>query len=146
MNTISSGDYKKHEDAIQQGLVEHLAKVSVEDSESKKSKVRKFTEKDIRAVRGVELAIDRYSVHAELLVKGEWTIPYLVQEDKLNWADTDEELNPTEKNMKEYLRRQLNSINSYLSEGYKLVSYDKYKRVIHKYHYPLESEPKVVYL
>ena len=142
MNTISNEDYKKHEDAIQQGLVEHLAKVSVEDSEPNKPKVRLFTEKEIRAVRGVELAIDRYWVRAELLVCGEWIKPYLVKEEKLKWASTDEQLNPTVKNMKEYLKRQLHSINSYLSNGYKLVSYEKYQEIIDRYHFPLNTNPK----
>ena len=146
MNMISSGDYKKHEDVIQQGLVEHLAKSSIEDSELNKTKVRLFTEKEIRAVRGVELSIDRYWVRAELLVRGEWIEPYLVNEDKLDWANTEEKLNPTVKNMKEYLKRQLHSINSYLSNGYKLVNYEKYQEIIDRYHYPLKYEPRVVYL
>ena len=140
-------DYEnEYKDAIQKGLSEHLAKSSIEDSELNKSKVKLFTEKEIRAVRGVELAINRYWVHAELLVRGEWIKPYLVNEEKLKWANTDEQLNPTVKNMKEYLKRQLHSINSYLSNGYKLVSYEKYQEIIDRYHFPLKYEPKVVYL
>lgn len=140
-------DYEnEYKDAIQKGLSEHLAKSSIEDSELNKSKVKLFTEKEIRAVRGVELAINRYWVHAELLVRGEWIKPYLVNEEKLKWASTDEQLNPTVKNMKEYLKRQLHSINSYLSNGYKLVSYEKYQEIIDRYHFPLKYEPKVVYL
>ena len=140
-------DYEnEYKDAIQKGLSEHLAKSSIEDSELNKSKVKLFTEKEIRSVRGVELAINRYWVHAELLVRGEWIKPYLVNEEKLKWANTDEQLNPTVKNMKEYLKRQLHSINSYLSNGYKLVSYEKYQEIIDRYHFPLKYEPKVVYL
>lgn len=108
--------------------------------------VKSFNEKEIRAVRGAEIGYEKYSVHAELLVNGQWIKPYLVQEEKLNWHSTEEKMRPTENNMKDYLRRTLEDINGLLDRGYELVSYEKYKEVIHKYHYPLDYEPTTVYL
>jgi len=108
--------------------------------------IKSFTEKEIRAVRDAEAIYEIYWVHAELLVDGQWITPYLVQEEKLKWHGTDEKMRPTERIMKEYLQRQLKYINELLEKGYKLVSYDKYKEVIHKYHNPLDYEPTTVYL
>ena len=108
--------------------------------------IKLFTEKEIRAVRGAEIGYEKYWVHAELLVDGQWITPYLIQEEKLNWYSTEEKLRPTEYIMKEYLRRQLKNINELLDKGYELVNYDKYKEVIHKYHNPLDYTPTTVYL
>jgi hypothetical protein len=105
-----------------------------------------FTEKEIRAVRGAEIGFEKYWVHAELLVDGQWITPYLVQEEKLNWYSTEEKLRPVEAVMKEYLRRRLKNINELLENGYELVSYDKYKEVIHKHFHPLDYTPTTVYL
>ena len=108
--------------------------------------VKLFSEKEIRAVRGAQIGYERYWVHAELLVVDQWITPYLVQEEKLNWHSTEEKMRPTENNMKDYLRRQLEHINGLLDRGYELVSYEKYKEVINKYHCPLDYTPTTVYL
>jgi hypothetical protein len=108
--------------------------------------IKNFTEKEIRAIRGAKVGFERYRVYAELLVDDQWITPYFVQEEKLNWYSTEEELRPTEYIMKEYLRRKLKNINELLDNGYELTSYDKYKEVIHKYHYPLDYTPTTVYL
>ena len=109
--------------------------------------IKSYTEKEIRAVRGTaEIGYEKYWVHAELLVNGQWITPYLVQEEKLDWHIIEEKMRPTEDNMKAFLRRQLKSINELLDNGYELVSYDKYKEVIYKYHNPLDYTPTTVYL
>ena len=108
--------------------------------------VKLFSEKEIRAVRGAEIGYEKYWVHAELLVGDQWITPFLVQEEKLNWHSTEEKMRPTENNMKNYLRRQLEYINGLLDRGYELVSYEKYKEVINKYHSPLDYTPTTVYL
>ena len=108
--------------------------------------IKLFTEKEIRAVRGAEIGYEKYWVHTELLVGGQWITPYLAQEEKLDWYITVEKMRPTEHNMKEYLRRKLKDINELLEKGYELVSYDKYKEVVHKYHHPLDYTPTTVYL
>ena len=108
--------------------------------------IKSYTEKEIRAVRGAEIGYEKYWVRAELLVNGQWIAPYLVQEEELNWYSTEEKLRPTEFIMKKYLRGQLKNINELLEKGYRLVSYEKYKEVIHKYHNPLDYEPTTVYL
>lgn len=107
--------------------------------------IKSYTEKEIRAVRGVEIGYEKYVVHAELLVDGQWITPYLVQEEKLNWYSTEEKLRPTEYVMKEYLRIRLENINKLLEKGYKLVNYKKFKEVVHKYHNPLDYTPKIIY-
>jgi len=106
----------------------------------------KFLENEVRAVRGAKLYSFEYWVHTEVLIDGKWVTPYLVDEEKLNWYETDVKLNPTEKNMKEYLSNQLWVINDCLERGYKLVSYEKFKEVIHRYHFPNDYNAKVVYL
>lgn len=106
----------------------------------------KFTEKEIRAVRGAELGYERYSVRVEVLVNGYWVIPYLVNEDKLDWHLYSREMRPTEKNMKDFITSELKIINELLDKGYKLVNHKKYEEVIHRYHNPLDYEPTTVYL
>ena len=108
--------------------------------------IKSFTEKEIRAIRGAEIGYEKYWVHTEVLVNGVWITPYLVQEEKLDWYSTDEKMRPTEYLMKEYLRRQLKNINELFDKGYELVSYDKYKEVIHKHFHPLDYAPTTVYL
>ena len=108
--------------------------------------IKSFAEKEIRAVRGAEIGFEKYWVHAELLVDDQWITPYLVQEEKLKWYSTEEKMRPTEYLMKEYLRRRLKNINELLEKGYELVSYDKYKEVIHKHFHPLDYTPTTVYL
>lgn len=108
--------------------------------------IKSFTEKEIRAVRDAKIYYEKYWVHAELLVDGSWITPYLVQEEKLNWYSTEEKLRPTECIMKEYLRGRLENINKLLEKGYKLVNYEKYKEVIHKYHNPLDYVQTTIYL
>ena len=108
--------------------------------------IKSFTEKEIRAIRGAEIGYERYWVNIEVLVDDQWITPYLVQEEKLDWYITGEKMRPTEHNMKVFLRRKLKDINELLEKGYELVSYDKYKEVIHKYHHPLDYTPTTVYL
>lgn len=108
--------------------------------------IKSFNEKEIRAIRGAEIGYEKYWVNTEVLVNGVWITPYLVQEENLNWYSTEDKMRPTEYLMKEYLRRQLKNINELLDKGYELVSYDKYKEVIHKYHHPLDYTPTTVYL
>ena len=106
----------------------------------------KFTEKEIRAVRGAELGYERYSVRIEVLVNGNWVIPYLVNEDKLDWHLYNREMRPTEKNMKDFITSELKIINELLDKGYTLVNYKKYEEIIDRYHNPLDYEPTTVYL
>jgi len=108
--------------------------------------IKSFTEKEIRAIRGAKIGYEEYWVDAELLVDGIWITPYLVQEEKLKWFSTEEKMRPTEHNMKDFLRRRLKDINYRLDNGYELVSYDKYKEVIDRYHNPLDYTPTTVYL
>ena len=108
--------------------------------------IKEFTEKEIRAIRDAEIGYEKYWVHTEVLINGVWITPYLVQEEKLKWYSTEEKMRPIECLMKEYLRRQLKNINELFDKGYELVSYDKYKEVIHKSFHPLDYTPTTVYL
>ena len=108
----------------------------------------KISENEIRAVRKFKDAFAEgyYWVHIELFIDGKWIEPFIVNEDKLDWHINKDNFYGNEENMKEFIKRQLKTINRLFSEGYKLVSYEKYKEVIHRYHYPTEYEPDVVYL
>lgn len=106
-----------------------------------------FNEKQIRAVKGNKIIYKEYWIHAELLIDGKWVQPYLVHEEKLNWYSPEKRTYETsEADLKKYLVNVLKTINEYLADGYELVSYEKYKEIIHRYHFPEEYEPNVVYL
>lgn len=101
----------------------------------------------IRAIKGSKAIYRDYHFHAEILVNGKWIEPYLVNEEKLNWYNTNEILYiASDKPVKEFLERQFKEINYCLANGYELVSYEKYKEVIHKYHYSDEYVPNTIYL
>ena len=106
----------------------------------------KIAEKEIRVVRDNKIWDDEYWVNIEILIDGKWIHPYFANEEILDWHEPRRRMNPTESNMKEYLKKQFKLINELLDKGYNLVSYDKFKEVVHRYHNPTEYEPKVVYL
>lgn len=107
----------------------------------------KIERNQIRAIKGSKIIHRDYWFHVEILVDGKWIEPYLVDEENLRWYDTTEKLYiASDTPVKEYLERTFKSINYYFTRGYKLVNYEKYKEVIHKYHYPDESVPDTIYL
>ena len=109
--------------------------------------MNKFTEKQIRAVRGKETNHhNHYWVYAELLIDEEWKEPFFVHKEKLKWHEPKRELYPNVENMQKYISEELKYINKLLEEGWEIVNYDQYKEVVHQYHYPLDYTPKVVYL
>lgn len=100
-----------------------------------------FTKYQIKAVKGAALFAGESWVHAEILVDGKWIHPYFVNEEHLYWYEPDTTLYYSEKNVKEWLANALYQINDRLSRGYKLVDYNKFKEVIHRYHFPHEYVP-----
>lgn len=107
----------------------------------------KIERNQIRAIKGTHLIHREYWFHAEILVDGKWIEPFLVDEEKLKWFDTSEKIYiASDKPVKEFLERKLRGINERFSDGYKLVNYEKYKEVIHRFHYPDEFVPSTVYL
>lgn len=120
----------------------------MEDFKEKKYNIKtEFNEKQIRAVRGNRIINTEYWIHAELLIDGKWTQPYLVHEEKLKWYTPERSTYETsETDLKKYLACVLKNINEYLANGYELVSYEKYEEIKHRHFFPQEYEPNVVYL
>jgi len=106
----------------------------------------KITEKEIRVVRDSKIWFDEYWVNIEIFINDKWIHPYFIKEEISDWHEPRTTMNPTEANMKEYLKKQFNLINELLDKDYTLASYDKFKEIVHRYHNPSEYEPTVVYL